>query len=44
VPVTSEQVTTLRSFLAFDPSYEHLTRELAVSGRVHGFGELVYAA
>jgi len=44
VPVTSEQVTTLRAFLAFDPSYERLTRELAGSGRLHGFGELVYAA
>lgn len=44
MPVTDEQVTALRAFLAFDPSYQHLVGELSSSGRVHGFGELVYAA
>jgi hypothetical protein len=44
VPVTGEQLTTLRAFLSFDPLYERLARELAVSGRWHGFGELVYSA
>ena len=42
--MTDEQVTTLRAFLAFDPSCERLTRDLAVGGRLHGFGELVHAA
>jgi len=44
MPVTGEQVTALRAFLAFDPVYERLTRELAASGRWPGFGELVYSA
>jgi hypothetical protein len=44
VPVTEEQVTALRAFLACDPSYERLARELFGSGRLQGFGELVYAA
>ena len=44
MPVTDEQVTALRAFLAFDPSYQHLVGELSGSGRVDGFGELVYAA
>jgi hypothetical protein len=44
VPVTGEQMTTLRAFLACDPLYERLTRDLAASGRMHGFGELVYSA
>jgi hypothetical protein len=44
VTVTDEQATTLRTFLAFDPLYERLTRELAASGRWQGFGELVYSA
>jgi hypothetical protein len=38
MPVTDEQVTALRAFLAFDPSYQHLAGELSGSGRVHGFG------
>jgi hypothetical protein len=42
--VTDEQVTTLRAFLALDPLYERLTRELAASGRWQAFGELVYSA
>jgi hypothetical protein len=42
--VTGEQMTTLRAFLSFDPLYERLTRELAGSGRWHGYGELVYSA
>ena len=29
MPVTDEQATALRAFLAFDPVYERLTRELA---------------
>jgi hypothetical protein len=44
VPVTDEQVTALRAFLAFEPSYERLARELFGSGRLHGFGDLVYSA
>jgi hypothetical protein len=44
VPVTDEQVTALRAFLACDPSYERLARELFGSGRLHGFGDLVYSA
>jgi hypothetical protein len=44
MPVTDEQMTALRAFLAFDPSYQRLVGELSGSGRVHGFGELVYAA
>jgi hypothetical protein len=44
VPVTDEQAAALRAFLAFDPSYQLLTRELAGSGRMHGFGGLVHAA
>jgi hypothetical protein len=44
MPVTDEQVTALRAFLAFDPSCQRLFGELSGSGRVHGFGELVYAA
>lgn len=44
MPVTDEQVTALRAFLAFDPSYQRLVGELSSGGRVHGFGELVYAA
>ncbi|MGD0246624.1 MAG: hypothetical protein ABSB59_40715 [Streptosporangiaceae bacterium] len=44
MPVTGEQVTALRAFLAFDPSYQRLAGQLSGSGRVHGFGELVYAA
>ncbi len=44
MPVTDEQVTALRAFLTFDPSYQRLTGELSDSGGVHGFGELVYAA
>jgi hypothetical protein len=44
VPVTNEQVTALRAFLAVDPSYDRLARELFGSGRLHGFGELVYSA
>ena len=35
---------TLRAFLAFDPIYERLTRELAASGQMYGFGELIYSA
>jgi hypothetical protein len=41
VPVTDEQVVTLRAFLIFDPVYERLTRELAGTGRWQGFSELV---
>jgi hypothetical protein len=44
VRVTDEQAATLRAFLTFQPAYERLTRELAGSGRLHGFGELIYAA
>ena len=44
MPVTDEQVRTLRAFLVFDPVYERLTRELAASGRWHGYPELVYSA
>lgn len=44
MPVTAEQARALRAFLAFDPIYERLTRELAASGRWPGFGELVYSA
>lgn len=44
MPVTGEQVQTLRAFLVFDPLYERLTRELAGTGRWHGFTELVVAA
>jgi hypothetical protein len=44
MPVTDEQVRTLRAFLVFDPVYERLTRELAASGRWDGFPELVYSA
>lgn len=44
MPVTGEQVRALRAFLAFDPIYERLTRELAASGRWPGFGELVCSA
>jgi hypothetical protein len=44
VPVTDEQMRALRAFLAFDPLYERLTRELAASGQWQGFGELVYSA
>lgn len=44
MPVTDEQVRTLRAFLVFDPVYERLTRELAASDRWHGFPELVYSA
>ena len=36
MPVTDEQMTTLRVFLAFDPLYERLTRELAASGQWYG--------
>lgn len=41
MPVTDEQVTALRAFLAFDPIYERLTRELAASGRWPGFDEVL---
>jgi hypothetical protein len=44
VPVTDEQVVTLRAFLIFDPVYERLTRELAGTGRWQGFSELVVSA
>jgi len=44
MPVTDEQVTALRTFLAFDPLYQRLVGELSGGGRVNGFGELVYAA
>jgi hypothetical protein len=44
VPVTDEQVVTLRAFLVFDPLYERLTRELAGTGRWHGFSDLVVSA
>lgn len=44
MPVTDEQMTTLRVFLAFDPLYERLTRELAASGQRYGFAELVHSA
>jgi hypothetical protein len=44
MPVTDEQVRTLRAFLVFDPIYERLTHDLAASGRWHGFPELVHSA
>jgi hypothetical protein len=44
MPVTGEQVTALRAFLAFDPSYQQLVGELSGSERTRWFGELVYAA
>lgn len=44
MPVTDEQVLTLRAFLVFDPVYERLTRGLADSGRWQGLTELVSSA
>ena len=44
MPVTGEQIQTLRAFLDFDPAYERLTRQLAGTGRWPGFSELVVSA
>jgi hypothetical protein len=44
VPVTDEQTEALRAFMSFDPSSERLTRDLAGSGRLDGFGALAHAA
>lgn len=43
--VSGEQVAALRAFLALDPDQAgRLTEQLVESGRVEGYGELVYAA